>query len=147
MAVTAKWYANGLLNLLNGNSDFLTDTIKVALCSSSYTPNQSTHDFFNDVTNELTTANGYTAGGATLGTKTATLSSLTTALKAADTVWTPGAGETLTARYAVIYRSTGTASTSALLGYVDFGADVSAIGDDFTIDWDNTDGVLKATVS
>lgn len=145
MAVTAKWYANGELAISNGSTVWTTDTIKAALTTSSYTPNQSTHDFFNDVTNELSTANGYTAGGATLGTKSVTLSGLVVALKAAATVWT--ATGTLTARYCVVYKSTGTASTSPVLGYVDFGADVSATDAAFTITWDATDGVLKNTVT
>lgn len=115
--------------------------------SSSYTPNQSTHEFFTDATNELSTANGYTAGGATLGTKSVALSSLTTALKAAATTWTPGAGQTLTIRYLVIRKDTGTGSTSPLLGYVDLGADTSATNAAWTATWDSTDGVLKLTAS
>jgi hypothetical protein len=115
------------------------------LCTSSYTADFDAHEFYSSVTNELTTANGYTAGGATLGTKSATYISADdqTALKAANTVWTPAAGETLTARYAVVFRDTGTASTSPLILLVDFGANLSATGAAFTIDWNDTGGVLK----
>jgi hypothetical protein len=45
-----------------------------------------------------------------------------------------------------VRKDTGTAATSPLLGYVDFGADVSATGAAFTITWDAT-GVLKAVIS
>ncbi|WP_203231419.1 hypothetical protein [Nocardioides caldifontis] len=42
---------------------------------------------------------------------------------------------TITARYAVIYVSTGTSSTSPLLCYVDFGQDVSTTDGTFQITW------------
>ena len=48
--------------IMDGSIDLDTDTIKIALCTSSYTPNIDTHDFFDDITNELSTASGYTAG-------------------------------------------------------------------------------------
>lgn len=148
MAVTAKWYTNGPKSLATG-VNWTSDTIKVAACSATYTPDQDAHDFFNDITGELTTANGYTAGGATLGTKSVNADTTTnvTSLRAAPTTWTPGAGQTLTIRYLVVYKSTGTASTSPLLGYVDLGADVSATNADWTATWDATDGVLKITAS
>jgi hypothetical protein len=49
--------------------DWDTDTIKSAL-TTAYTVDIDTHDFFNDVTNEITGTN-YTAGGFTLATATA----------------------------------------------------------------------------
>lgn len=146
MAVTAKWYATGAKHVVT-DTIWTTDTIKVSLHTSTYTPSQTSHEFFSSATNELTTANGYTAGGATLGTKSVTTTGLVTALKAAATVWTAGSGQTITARYAVIRKDTGTAGTSPLLGYVDFGADTSATNGTFTITWDSTDGVLKLTVA
>jgi hypothetical protein len=148
LAVSAKWYGLGLKAQYDSTSanrvDWVNDTIKVALTTSSYTPNQDTHDFFDDVTNEVT-GTGYSAGGATLGTKTLTYDTATNEVRldAADAVWTTS---TITARYAVVYKSTGTASTSLLLGYVDFGGDQSTSSADFTISWDST-GVLKITAS
>jgi hypothetical protein len=145
VAITAFWFGNALANQYGttaGNRvDWVTDTIKVALTTSTYTPNQDTHDFFDDVTNEIT-GTAYSAGGATLGTKSVvyTAGTNTVALKAAATTW---ATATITARYAVVYKSTGTASTSPLLGYVDLGANQSVTAADFTLTWDSTDGVLK----
>ena len=46
-----------------------------------------------------------------------------TVIDAADPSWSTA---TLTARMAVVYKSTGTASTSPLLCVIDFGADVSS---------------------
>lgn len=125
------------------NISLSSDTIKVALCTSSYTPNIDTHDFFDDITNELSTASGYTAGGATLANKTLTIDTTNDLcyLDADDTTWT--ASGTLTWRYAIIYKSTGTASTSPLIGYIDFVTDRSVVsGETLYIQW-NSAGILK----
>ena len=134
MAVTAKKFANANKNFL-GASNLVGDTLKVMLCTSTYTPNQATHAFKSDVTNEVT-GTGYTAGGATLASVTLTTSGLVTTLDAADTSW---ATSTITARYAVIYDSTpATDATRPLIAYVDFGADVVSSGGTFQITWDAT---------
>ena len=143
--MASKLYGNFLLKALNKEVDFDSDTIKVALLTSSYTPNQDTHDYFNDVSANEVTGTGYTAGGITLASKTATYDSGTNVivLDAADVTW---ASSTITARYAVVYDSTGTASTSALIGYVDFGSDQSSTNGNFTITWDST-GIVRITVA
>jgi hypothetical protein len=128
---------------MNGNAiDFDTDTLKVALVTSSYTPNQDTHDFFDDVTNEVT-GTGYTAGGATLANPAVTLDTTNDLVKfdADDTVWSTA---TITARAGVLYKSTGTASTSGLIAYIDFGSDVTSTAADFTIAW-HSNGILRLT--
>lgn len=144
MAVTATPYGTAALALGSGLFNFTSDTLKVLLTTSSYTPNIDTHDFLNDITNEIT-GTGYSAGGATLASVTWTYDSTNNraVLAAAATVWTTA---TFTARYAVVYKSTGTASTSPLLSYVDFGANQSPSGVNFTIDW-STGGVFRATVA
>lgn len=114
--------------------------------TATYTPNQDTDDFFNDATNELSTAGGYTAGGVALASKTTTYDSATneTRLDAADVSWTSA---TFTARYAVIWSNTaGASTTDPVLGYIDFGADQSPAGVTFSISFDST-GVLKITAS
>jgi len=144
MAVTAKLYGSVVAKLANKEIDLDTDTVKVALTTSTYTPDQDAHDYFNDVTNEVT-GTGYTAGGATLGSKTVGYTAGTNTFKfdAADTSWTTS---TITARYAVIYVDTGTPSTSPLIAYVDFGADVSTTAGTFLITWDAA-GIFTVTVA
>lgn len=146
MAVTAKWYGVPIKNQYDGTAvvDWNTDTIKAALTTSSYSPAQDTDDFFNDVTNEIT-GTGYTAGGASLGTLTATYDTTSNEIRldAADTQWT---SSSFTARNAVIYKSTGTASTSPLVSYIDFGGDETVSSGTFTIQYDST-GVAKITAS
>lgn len=143
--MASKLYGNFLLKALNKEVDFDTDTIKVALLTSSYTPDQDAHDYFNDVSSYEVTGTGYTTGGATLASKTATYDSANNVviLDAADTTWS---SSTITARYAVVYDSTGTAGTSALIGYVDFGSDQSSTNGNFTITWDST-GIVRITVA
>lgn len=129
----------------NKEIDLLTDTIKVALCTSAYTPNQDTHDYFNDITNEVS-GTGYTAGGATLASKTYSVNTGTNVwtFDAADVTW---ASSTITnARYAIIYDATpGTAATNPLIAYIDFGSDKSSSGGDFVIQW-NASGIFTDTV-
>lgn len=142
MAVTVAAYGLAQQSLVNGEIDFDTDTIKVMLCTSAYTPNQDTHRYKSDVTNEVT-GTGYTAGGATLASKTVTYTTGTNTLTldAADPSW---ATSTITARYAVFYKDTGTASTSPLICYWNFGADAVSSAATFTLQI-NASGILTLT--
>jgi hypothetical protein len=144
MAVSAKWYGQALLKALNKEIDFDTDVIKVMLCTSAYVPDQDAHVYKDvSVTSEVT-GTGYTAGGATLASKTIAYTAATNiiALDAADVTW---AASTITARYAVIYDDS-PASSKPLLAYVDFGADQSSNNGNFTITWD-ANGILKINVA
>lgn len=136
MAVTATPYRTFEKRLLDQSVviDFDTATIKVALTTSSYTPDRDAHDYFDDVTNELSSGGGYTAGGLTLtGVVVGTDDTGHFAyVDADDAVWSAA---TFTARRAVIYKDTGTPSTSPLIGWIDFGADQSPSSQDFTIAW------------
>lgn len=142
-------YAKFPENALGGNSggdspiDYLTDTIKCALVTASYTPNQTTHEWWSDVSANETSGTGYSAGGATLGSKTISASSLVTTLDAADPSW---GSSTITARYAVFYKDTGTGSTSPLIAYADFGGNISSTNGTFTVVL-NASGLATITVA
>jgi len=123
----------------NGVFDLDTDTIKLSAHTNTYTPNQDTHDFHDDVTNEVTGTN-YTAGGATLGSVTLTRSTGTVTFDAADVVWTQHASGFSTGRKFVLYRSTGTAGTSRLFSVITADADVGNVTGDLTIAW-NASGI------
>lgn len=131
--------AGNLESLLDGTVDFDTDTFKVALFGSSW----STATRFYSTTNELATANGYTAGGATLASVTLAEAGGVAVFDAADVTWTASGGS-ITARYAVIYDDTDVSKT--IVGYVLLDttpADVTAtVGNAFTITWDAT-GILR----
>jgi hypothetical protein len=141
MAISAHWFDKGILGQFGATPvNWTSDTIKVSLHTSSYAYSQTGNQFFSDTTNEIT-GTGYSAGGATLTSPTAVLTSGVIVLSGANTVWTTA---TLTARIAAIYKSTGTAGTSPLLGFVDFGADVSSTAASFTIVWSGS-GIFTLT--
>jgi len=187
--MTMVAYDNLAAHLWNARINFASDTIKLAICTSSYTPARATHDYFDDITNQLANGNGYTTGGATLASKTLTLTaanswgtsranstayvlgdvyrpatgngflyecitagtsnasiptfttvvgddftdgtavfscrgSAVLQVDSADVSW---ASSTIsTARTFVLYKDTGTASTSPLIAYDQLGADASA---------------------
>ena len=160
MAVSGKVNANAVLGQFGGAGDgtaqaarrvdWLSDTIKVALATSSLsaTLSQTADCYLSDLAAYEVTGTGYTQGGATLASKTATKSSLVVSLDAADVTWTTA---TITARYAIIYKLVGSGvfasdTTSPILGYVDFGADATATAGTFTITWDST-GIFVFTVA
>lgn len=121
------------------------DTFKVSLHTNTYSPNQDTDDFWNDATNEVT-GTGYTTLGATLGSKASTYDTTTdqVRLDAADTSWTTS---TITARRAVVWNDTaGASTTDPVLGWLDFGADVSTTAGTFQITWDAT-GIIVYDVT
>lgn len=135
MAVVNKWFGSAMLQAFDKEIDYLADNITVTLHTSSYTIDQDVHDYQNDLTNELGTANGYTAGGQNMGSKTNDYTSGTNvnAFKAADVVWT--ASGTLTARKAVVADTTpGTAATNPLMTYHESDADISATDAAWTFD-------------
>lgn len=144
--MASKMYGNFLLKALNKEVDFDSDSIKVALVGSAYTPNQDTHDYWDDVVANEVTGTGYTAGGTALAGKSATYDAATNVviLDANDVVW---ASSTVTARYAVVYDDSGaTNAQKVLLGYVDFGSDQSSTNGNFTVTWDAT-GIFRITVA
>lgn len=148
MAASITFYNSFREYVADGTIDLDTDTFKVTLHTSTYSPSATTHTVYADLTNELSTANGYTNGGATLGTVSWNRSGGTVTFDAADTVWTASGG-TITAHYAVI-RKDGTANAivSPLIAYILLDttpADVSATtGNTLTLQW-NASGIFDLT--
>lgn len=142
MAASLTFYQSFREYVADGTIDLDTDTFKVTLHSSSYTPNAGTHTVYADLTNELSTASGYTNGGDALGSVQWTRSGGTVTFDAADTIWTASGGS-ITARYAVI-RKDGTANAivSPLICYILLDttpADVTATtGNTLTLQWNGS---------
>lgn len=120
--------------------DILNDTIRVTLHTSTYVFDQDAHDFFDDVTAELPSGSGYTPGGITLSGKTWVLDSSFNGpvFDANDPSW---AAATFTARGACVHKWTGSAATSPVIGYYDFGVDATPGGAAFLIQW-NAAGIF-----
>jgi hypothetical protein len=144
--MASKLYGQFLSQALNKEIDWDTDTIKVALLTNAYTPNQDTHNYYDDVSANEVSGTGYTGGGVTLTNKTNTYNGTSNVivLDADDVTWS---SSTITARYAVVYdASPATNATKPLIGYVDFGSDQSSSNGNFTITWDAT-GIVRITVA
>jgi hypothetical protein len=128
--VASLIYNSCLEDLAKGDIDFDTDTFKILLVTSTYTPDKDTHTRGDDITNEVT-GSGYTAGGATSAcTVTKDTANDKVTLGFASVSW---ATSTITAAAGVIYKSTGTAANDPLVAYIDFGGDVSSSGGTFSI--------------
>jgi len=133
-------YNNFKKNIMNGNIDLDTDTIRVMLTTSDYTADADTHEFMNQVTNEVT-GTAYTANGEELTSAAVTADTTDDegVFDADDVTW---ASSTITARYAVIYKDTGASTTSPLICCIDFTEDKSSSNGDFKIAW-NAEGILN----
>jgi hypothetical protein len=142
--MAAKLYGGFLYGLGSSNAarrvDVLSDTLRVTLHTSSYVPNQDTHAFYSDLTNELPTANGY-AGPVNLTSKTWVLDANQNGpvFDAADLAW-PGASWAAH-RFAVVHKSTGSAATSPLIFYYDLGSDAVPGGATYNLTW-NASGIF-----
>lgn len=126
------------------------NTFKLSLHTSAWTPVNSTNEVFADVTNELTTANGYTAGGITLGSVTLTQTAGVVKFTSAAAVWTAAGGSIPAWRYGVV-RAVGTLNgkVDPIVGYFlgdSTPADVPATttGNTLTVT-PNASGILSAT--
>lgn len=142
MAATTYLYDSFHLDRLNGVFNFSSDDFKVALCTSSYTPDRDSHTKFSDITHECAATGGYTSGGVLIssGSVTADTTNHRAYYDGADFVIDPS---TITARYAIFYKDTGTPSTSPLIGYIDFGVDQSSSAGSFKIQW-STSGIFES---
>jgi hypothetical protein len=135
------WFGQGTDQI----SDWTTATFKVMATTSTFTPNQDTNDFRDDVTNEVT-GTGYTAGGVTVSGKTRTYDGTSNERRyvMANNVWGPGA--TITARTFVLYKSLGgAASADPLIAFLTLAADAVVTNGTLTIQ-NNATATLKHTV-
>lgn len=95
----------------DGTIDLDTHSFKMALFTSASNANTLTNSTLAQLTNEHANGNGYTTGGEDLANVTWGQTGGTATFDADDVVWTASGGS-ITARYAVIYR-TGTVNTVA----------------------------------
>ena len=144
MTVTAFWYAKAFVNAFTQAMplDWDTNAIKLMLTTSSYTPNQDTHEDKADVDNEVS-GTGYTAGGATLANKSLSNTNNVVAFDADDVTW---ASSSITARRAVLYDSVGGGADASrpLILWIDFGEDKTSDNGNFTVQF-HADGIAKIT--
>ncbi len=124
----------------DGTIDLDTDDIRVVLLTSDYSPDIDAHHTYGDLTNEVANGDGYTTGGEQLASVSITTDDANDLSKfdADDVTWQTS---TITARYAVVYYSSGGTDTW-LVSYYDFGEDKESANGDFKIEW-STGGLLN----
>lgn len=117
-----------------------TDTLRVALFPATYEADRDTHMYFSDIASQEIVADGYIAQGALLNNVTITKQDAADNVKvtADDVTWI---NSTISAKYAVIYKDTGTAASSPLIMCIDFGSTKSSVNGNFTIQW-SEDGIF-----
>jgi hypothetical protein len=130
-------FRNGLLNLVQSiDFDDAGTTVKAALIDTGTYTFSAAHDFFDDITGVVGTPQAITAK---------TVGSLGVGIfDGNDVTYTAVTGASVEA--ILLYKDTGVASTSPLIGLIDqvtSGLPVTPNGGDITIVWDNTNGILK----
>ena len=125
-------FNSALENAAKGAIDFDTDTFKMLLVTSSYSANKDTHEYRDDVTNEVANGNGYTTNGETTACTVAKDNATDRiTITFAATSWPTS---TITAAAAVVYKSRGGASSAdELVFYNDFGGNVSSSNATFSV--------------
>jgi hypothetical protein len=124
-------YDKGRQRFLEGQFNWLTDTVKCILVDTgAYTANFSTHEFLSDIP---TSARIGTTSGVALASKTSTGG----AADAADITFSAVTGASIEAL--VLFKDTGTESTSPLIAYIDTatGLPITPNGGDIIVTWDN----------
>lgn len=121
-------YPIGKKAILDADIDLLVDTIKAVLVDTGTYTYSAAHDFLNDLSGTVGTAQ-------TLGTKSTTSGTF----DAADVTYTAVTGNSVEA--IVIYKDTGNSATSNLIAYID-GISVTPNGGDITVAW-NASGIFS----
>ena len=122
--------------LWQGTVDGRGDVFKIILMESGFAYNPVTHGIYANVSaNELPTASGYTAGGATLAGVAISQDDVNNQGKIAwnNVSWVASGGN-IVASGAIIYDDTVASPADVIVGYIDFSGDQTTIdGGTFTI--------------
>jgi hypothetical protein len=132
VAITQAMCTSFKVDLFGGVQDLDTDTIKMALYTSSATLDASTTAY--TTSNEVSSSGtNYTAGGNTLTSPVITSSGTTAYVDFADTTWS---NASFTARGALIYNAS---KSNKAIAVLDFGADKTATAGDFVVQMPTAD--------
>ena len=112
-------------DVMLGLHDLDSDTLKIALYTSSATLNATTTAY--TTTNEVANGNGYTTGGVALANASVIINSTSGCFDSDNPEWTSA---TFTARGALIYNDT---ESDLAIAVLDFGGDFSVAGGTFRI--------------
>lgn len=107
-------YLKGIEQMMKGQIDLTTATIKMKYMQTTYTPNLTTHNFLSDVS--ASEASG--APTETLASKAVTIDTTNVRVEF-DAADVSTAGITCTTNKFIIYKDTGSAATSPLIACID----------------------------
>jgi hypothetical protein len=143
-----KWVENQHGNTAGKRVDFSSsgDTLKVMLVDDSRAPVAATDATMATIDDTEISGDGYDAGGAELASKTLTLDTGVLTFDAGNVTWSQEAGGFDDARYAVLYKSTGTPANDTPICYADFAADKGNVAGDLVLEMDAA-GIWTDTVS
>lgn len=117
--------------LAAGDLSLASSNLKMALLGKDYVPDLAEHSVFANLTNELASGNGYTAGGASLANVQLTRDEDLVTISADNLEW-PDLDAAL--RYGVIYQDSGDGILVALLDFAyGSGEDEIAISGGLTV--------------
>lgn len=130
------------LKLEIAQSFFDQGPFKMSLHTSTLVPDIDAHNYFDDLTDEVSGTN-YTAGGDDIGLP----SSITkdNVNDRVNVIWDDYTFVNITVaeiRYAVIYKDTGDPATSPVVAILDFGSNQAVAGTDFLVEFD-AEGALR----
>jgi hypothetical protein len=128
-------YNNALELISNGEIDWVDDDIRCLLVTSSYTPDRDTHDFVDDITNELSGGNYVRKALTTATTQNNTDDRAD--LSADNVTWTALEAAAGTPALAIIYKQVTNDADSPLLGWIELTTPPAPNGGDYTLRWDN----------
>jgi len=138
MAITIEAYNVFRKALLDGDIDLVNDTLKLALCTGTYSPDIDADLDYGDITNEVANGSGYVTGGAAVtgGALNQDDSGDSGEFDIDDVVWSSAS---FTAAKAVLYDTT---VSNKLICYIDFDGDQVGDGGNFTVAI-NASGILS----
>ena len=126
MAVSTSAYTSLQKNILCGNIDFVNDTIKAAVVTSSYSSSTG-HEYWSTVAAYEAVADDYVAGVLQNVDVVAGWNSMNVVC---DRYTWPGPTYA-TGRYIIIYKDTGDPATSPLITVINLSQNMTIIGIDF----------------
>jgi hypothetical protein len=140
----AHFYSNFFTHLGQAGISLTGDTLKIAHCTASYTPDGAVDEFWSTPAAFEVSGTGYTSGGQPIGSIAITASGWD--FSGAATAWTEASFAGV--RYSIIYDSTPvgirypTIEQMPLIGYIDWGNDRSVSMGTFVVSWPSGIGQL-----
>lgn len=128
-------------DLARGNHNFATsgNTFKLALATAAPV---ATNTVFSNIT-ELAAGNGYTAGGNTLTISSEGHTAGLEKIVISSSTFTASGGSMGPFRYCVVYNFTTASPVKPLVGWADYGSDLTlGNGEPFTVTFDTTNGAI-----